>query len=124
MEVAADVVVMTMIDLDATSTIRTSPEAMVKTIHLLSLKEVDALIAAAEWDVAWTVQVVVVEEAEEEISSMAPPREAETTLPLPLLDTNSSATKTTSMLTTSDHRDAVVLMTVATVVAMVVEPAV
>ena len=118
-----DVVVMTMIDLDATTTIRTSPEAMVETIHLLSLKEADALIAA-EWDVAWTVQVVVVEEAEEEISSMAPPREAETTSPLPLLDTNSSATKTTSMLTTSDHRDAVVLMTVATVVAMVMEPAV
>ena len=47
MEVAADVVVMTMIDLDATTTIRTSPEAMVETILLLSLKEVDALIAAA-----------------------------------------------------------------------------
>lgn len=47
-DIAVDVAVMTMIDLDATTTIRTSPEAMVETIHLLSLKEVDALIAAAE----------------------------------------------------------------------------
>ena len=48
-DIAVDVAVMTMIDLDATTTIRTSPEDMVETIqHLLSLKEVDALIAAAE----------------------------------------------------------------------------